>query len=511
MGELAALERSTDEHAFRSAVRDVVRLTERLLPWLGGAILLGTAVLALAHVHDRNFVEGAAGSHMALARYAREGILFPPFLQDGRYGGTRLMPIPILVHAGLSFLTGELLASGKIAGYLFYACALIAGFLALRRVGVGRGLALALMGAVTAGWVALLASLTVAYDGLSAALQLAAVGLVARRDDRRAAVGAGVLCGLAWFSKISALWALVAIALWLGARRPAATRSFLGAWVVVVAVGAGSLQVLTDGWFARSIIELSSSGVGGDSVVRIVPQMAYALGLSPALDVLLVAAVLETVLAWRERRLHLDHVAFLAAAVLLLVVLTRAGAIANHFLDLAILSAILTGRLSLRIAQRPKVRSALALGLGFTMLLWIVVLGGSIAAIPTARARLASDERFLREYAGPGLRVLAENPAIPVMDGQVPVIVDPFTLALIGARHPELIRPLVARLEAQEFDRVVLKYRPDRAPSGWFADAPRGWYASNLGTDVIRAIQRSYVLIAARDRYYVYAPRDGSS
>jgi hypothetical protein len=510
MGEPVVLERSRGAHAFRSSVHDLSRLTERLLPWLGGVILLGTALVALAHVHDRNFVSESAGSRMALARYAREGVLFPPFLEDGRYGGTRLMPIPILVHAGLSFLTGELLASGKIAGYLFYACALIAGFLALRRAGVGRGFALALMGAVTAGWVALLASLPVAYDGLSTALQLVAVGVVARRDDGRAAVGAGVLCGLAFFSKIGALWALVAIALWLGVRERAAVRSFLAAWFAVVAVGAGTLQILTDGWFARNVVELSSSGVGGDSLLRIAPQMAYALGLSPALAVLLVAAAFEAAIAWRQRRLHLDHLAFLTAAVLLLGVLTRSGAIANHFLDLAIMSAILTGRLSLRLSQGPG-RSALALGLGFTMLLWTPVLGSSIAAIPAARARLAADERFLREHAGPGLRVLAENPAIPVMNGEVPVVLDPFTLATIGARHPELIRPLVARLEAQEFDRVVLQYRPDRAPSGWFADAPRGWYTSNLGTDVIRAIERSYVLIAARDRYYVYAPRDGSS
>ena len=50
---------------------------------------------------------------MGLALYAREGILYPPFLREGFYGGTRMMPIPILLHAGLSFVTGEYSSQGS--------------------------------------------------------------------------------------------------------------------------------------------------------------------------------------------------------------------------------------------------------------------------------------------------------------------------------------------------------------------------------------------------------------
>jgi len=48
---------------------------------------------------------------MGLALYAREGILYPPFLREGFYGGTRMMPI--LLHAGLSFVTGEYSSQGS--------------------------------------------------------------------------------------------------------------------------------------------------------------------------------------------------------------------------------------------------------------------------------------------------------------------------------------------------------------------------------------------------------------
>jgi len=65
------------------------------------------------NLSDRAFITYQAGSRMGLALYAREGILYPPFLREGFYGGTRMMPIPILLHAGLSFVTGEYSSQGS--------------------------------------------------------------------------------------------------------------------------------------------------------------------------------------------------------------------------------------------------------------------------------------------------------------------------------------------------------------------------------------------------------------
>jgi hypothetical protein len=63
------------------------------------------------NLSDRAFITYQAGSRMGLALYAREGILYPPFLREGFYGGTRMMPI--LLHAGLSFVTGEYSSQGS--------------------------------------------------------------------------------------------------------------------------------------------------------------------------------------------------------------------------------------------------------------------------------------------------------------------------------------------------------------------------------------------------------------
>ena len=63
--------------------------------FLGGSWLIG----ALAHVDDGRSVDHVAGTWMALATAANAGTLYPPFYEDGYYGGTRFAPLPIVLQA----------------------------------------------------------------------------------------------------------------------------------------------------------------------------------------------------------------------------------------------------------------------------------------------------------------------------------------------------------------------------------------------------------------------------
>jgi hypothetical protein len=55
---------------------------------------------------------------MALAEYANRGVLYPPLYHSGHYGGTRYMPLQIVLNAGSARITGEYLMSGKAAAYV---------------------------------------------------------------------------------------------------------------------------------------------------------------------------------------------------------------------------------------------------------------------------------------------------------------------------------------------------------------------------------------------------------
>ena len=57
---------------------------------------------------------GMVSLRMALARSLDAGVLYPPLFDGRNYGGTRIMPLSILLHASAARLTGEYVMSGRL-------------------------------------------------------------------------------------------------------------------------------------------------------------------------------------------------------------------------------------------------------------------------------------------------------------------------------------------------------------------------------------------------------------
>jgi hypothetical protein len=482
--------------AVRRAWRDVGQLFERALVVFAFVAAASFAFVAIAHLSDRAFITYQAGSRMGLALYAREGILYPPFFDGGFYGGTRMMPIPILLHAGLSFVTGDFLVSGKLLTFLSYLALVWVAFGAMRSLGCSAARSAVLLVAVTVSAVGIWTSLTVSYDPLPVALQLVALGLVARGRGRVAILIAGLLCALALFSKLSAIWGVCAIGVWLWGRNRRSLASFIGVYLAASGLGFLLVQLASGGRFWQNVYAFSSSAVGEDGINRIPSQLAEMAPIAPLFYVLLPLAVIELGLATRGKGITIYHVAVPFAAAALIIALTRSGAVFNHSLDLMILSAVMTARLWMRLTQESR-----------AVLVPIAVMLAMIASYPilveaseeVSPGRLRGDIGFLDRFVGPDDRILSEDASIPIARGEVPVVLDAFMLPAIGARDPEALETLVERLEHHAFDRVILVYPLN--------DAPEGWYTMEFGTSVADAIAREYTLVGRGNRTYVYAPR----
>ena len=122
-----------------------------------GALIVGlialasTVLLAIVHLGDRYFVLTTSGVWMGLADYARHGLIFPADHGGDSFAGTRYMPLPVLLHAGLASLTGEYLTSGKLLGLLSLAVLCLLVFALFRRSGLGLALTFGLLGAILVG------------------------------------------------------------------------------------------------------------------------------------------------------------------------------------------------------------------------------------------------------------------------------------------------------------------------------------------------------------------------
>jgi hypothetical protein len=99
----------------------------------------------------------------------------------------------------------------------------------------------------------------------------------------------------------------------------------------------------------------------------------------------------------------------------------------------------------------------------------------------------------------PGDTLLAEDPSIPVLLGQTPIVLDAFMVRRLDEVQPQAVDVLVTRIERSEFDHVALVMPLD--------DEDYWWEYYHFGLRVIGALRRHYVLAGQVDGYNIYRPR----
>lgn len=487
----------------------VTRLHVALL-WLAAVLglvaVLSWAVVAAAHVDDAYEVDHVAGSWMALAKYLDAGKLYPPLEQDGRYGGTRYMPVQVVLHGGLAKVTGEYLVSGKLLVYGLFAILLAVLVVVLRRRGCPAPLALGLAGGVLASPAGLYDATAIRGDALPAALQLAAVALVAERRSSRASAAAGSLCALAFLSKTSAVWAPLAIVIWLARAERRRLTFFLGAGLGSLGAGLGVFNAVSGGRFFANVFGLLL-GPGADLGGSPTKTLELLQSKGGPTWLLLPIAAFAVLLAVARSSLGVYELALVAASAVLVVVMTDPGADFNHLLDVEVLTVVAVGGLWAR-HRRGLLAPALALLLvwGLVASLWVDV-RPQVHAAATDLFRGRTESRYaldpLPGRIRAGQSLLSEDPTLPVSLGRLPVVLDPFMLLRVLRRHPRLRSGLVGRIERREFDLVVLIVPLD----------PRAarWQTLHFGPAIAAAIAGSYRFSAQAGRYFVYVPKAAAS
>jgi hypothetical protein len=486
---------------------DVPRALEVLLLITAALAALSWILVAVVNLNDRALISWDDGARMGLAGYLRAGTFYPPLFDGIHYGGTRFMPIPILLHGVLSFLTGELLSSGKLATYISFAALAGAMVAAMRRLGSTLGRAIVLIACIVVTQVGVLASLAASPDALPVALQLGALLLVVRSESRSTETMAGILCSAALFSKLSAFWGFAAIGVWLWRRNRRPPVPFLVASFVSSAGFLTLVQLATGGRFMDNMLGLSTSGLAGGGIASLADSAIEIIPAAPTFYFLLPIAAIETAIAIRRGELSIFHLAFVFAIPIAVAVQFDVGASTNHFLDVICLEAVLTARLWARwdgVVGRAAIVPVVvtfAIISSFPTGLRLPMQDAVRQAISGETAR-AQRVQPLEGIVGPSDEVLSEDATIPLGLGHLPVVLDPFMLARIGARYPTLIEPLIDRVERRDFDYIVLVWRLDEPPF-------EHWYSRNhLGAGVTRAIRENYVYVGESANFDIYVPRD---
>jgi hypothetical protein len=478
---------------------------------IGLAILAVVAwlVLAVAHLDDRYNVNAVSGTLLALADRAREGVLYPPLFDGQSYGGTRTMPLPILLYAAAISLGGDFLAPAKIVDLLASAALVVLLVGVLRHLGATTAMRLGLASTVVTSQVFLLVAAGIRPEALPTALQLGAVSLVAVSPRRSATVLAAVLCAVAIFTKVSAVWAPAAIVLWLLVHDRGRLVLFGGALVVVATALIGAFSVASDGRMLTNLLGLGGAGL---SVIGVLKAPLKGIELlaqyAQATFVLLPALLLGGLLLTRDARPTIFQVGLVAATAVLLVAMADVGSDYNHLLDVVVLVPIVAFELlraaARRVADPRLVWAALtaAILVGSTAALAMNA-GASLAAtlgLPGSSQTAGNDPHPLEDELRAATSVLAEDPYVNLARGERPVVVDPFMFIRIARRDPGLVEPFLDRVRGQGFDAVVLSRdlgQPDA--EAWFSEF-------SFGQPFYEAMRDRYQLCAAVDGAFLYVP-----
>ena len=319
---------------------------------VGAAGIAGWLFLALVHISDRYKVGHVQGHWMALAQFANEGTLYPPLSDGMRFGGTRHMPLPILLNATAARLTGDYLVSGKAVAIALFAALLAMTFVVLRQMRCPGPLALALTGLLPATNTGVLVGSAMGGDVLSVLLQvgtLVTASVAVRRDRVHWMIPAGMLAGVAVCSKLTGVWATLGVLSWLGLRRDWQRLGwFVTACCATVAFTLGIVQWASQGRFLTTLLTLTFAGtVGPASWIR-APNQVIFFATQDLLAVWMVApfALLGILAAWRSSALTLYHHALAWSLLLTLIVFTDIGAGLNQLLDPAVLTVAVVANLA---------------------------------------------------------------------------------------------------------------------------------------------------------------------
>jgi hypothetical protein len=483
------------------------------LTLIGAVVLAACLLLAAVHVDDRYRLDHVAGARIALARYVNDGTLYPSLFDGSFYGGTRFMPLPILLHAAVARLTGEYVISGKVLAYGTMLALLGVVFVLLRRLRCPLPMAVGLLAAVMTTRTGLAAAMGLRSDTLPLLLQLLAVATVARSRSRAAVMAAAALAALAFAAKLSAVWAPLAICVWLAVVDRRRLLWFVAAYAVLVGAVLAVFGALSDGRIFENVFGLSTAGVAGAGSLLRGPAALIRLLVEEATAawVLLPAAAIAAWLTASQRRPSIYVVSLACCLVVLVVVLADAGTGWNQLLDPVVLTVLVVGELAGRSRSDPLASVIVPATLAL-LLLWVTVTGLVLTVGPDAREAVGMlrgtelySRRPLSGQATPETRLLSEDPYVPVSLNQRPVVLDPFMLRRLEDRDPAAVQRLVERIRAREFELVVLVVPLQPPDQEW-------WRDMHFGTRVTRALADAYTESGRAQGYYLYRPDpDGSS
>jgi hypothetical protein len=416
-------------------------------------------------------------------------------------------PLYYAVVAGLQGLALPGFSPGRVASFAAGLCAaILVGVLAARRMAdrrAGLFAAVLFLGLGFPGdypWFAFYKE-----DMLGVALSLGAIAVLDTGCDRRRALCAGALAGLAFLTKQTFVAASLAGFAWLLFRNRASAVTF-AATVLVVAGGPSVLLAVSSGAFVDNTVRANLNPSRADVLLAnlVILERYQALAL-----VIAVLPVLSRKLALRHWLRDPLVVFWLVSLVMLPVGLSKVGSNWNYWIDSAAATAVLATRSVWQLALPAGVRGfgRVATWTGLVALLgspmWLPQPAADVGTV--LKGMVEPDQRQATEFAHVLERVrmeprgvLAEPLDIVTLAGRE-ILFEPYIFSILHRQGLWDATPAVRQICTGQIGLLVLDHALEDPP--WEYHGFPHWPAPVL--DALRASMR---LDRMQARLFLYAP-----
>src|SRR5581483_11699603 len=288
-------------------------------------------------------LEHVAGAWIALAWDLSHGVFYRAVYGPHGYGGTRFFPLYFSLHAAFIRVLGTWRAPGYFLSAVSVVLLLMGCYTLLRRLAVDRWLAAAGVLVLLAASSVQDALLTIREDGMAAMFDVWAITVCCSGElSRRRLVLAALLFTLAFATKESSVFGLMAVVLWLALNGRKTTALHL---LLASAVGFSLVLIgIQLGSGGRALQMFRATMTAGTDLRGLLLSPGTLLGVLPGYwaEIILLALAAAALLCHPlQKWSSLPVLLFLCTLAVTLVVVSSAGAAGNHLLDLHVASVVL--------------------------------------------------------------------------------------------------------------------------------------------------------------------------
>jgi len=438
------------------------RFSFRLL-WIAGILAFCGSLFLMLWFWRGAIPSGfTSGVWAALANDFAEGVLYRPVFDGSGYGGTRYMPLFFVLYGSLISIFHDPVTAGLLLSLATLIFLDLGIYFLLRETETPIPIAVPLTFLVHASISVQLLTLQTRGDFLAAGMNVWGILLALKylRTNSWGVLTLSACCFLgAIFTKFTTVVGLIAIVLYFLIREKRASALYLtGLTVFSTLVLLWGINELSHGKALASFQACILGGINIGYALKAPLWFVIIIVRDPFFLALLCLAI------YLMMRIKTDHwksfvpLYFGFSLISTVAIFTSPGTDSNHLIDLLIACILV---LAFHFQRDMNFQKAYNLCFLFIIFgIWFMWIPETISIkdrIETAGRPTRDTIRAIAQELGPQRKnLLSENPMIPLLMGQHPIVMDSFSLRIIAQKSPAVQTDFTRKIEDQFFDAIIL-------------------------------------------------------